>query len=200
MNTISRKLPYPFRAACKFLPDFKSALSVYTMKESKNLEESFYFGRRRRSAGNRNLFPGKNSSILQNPENWKRCVSRTVYPRNPCRSFQLLGLCRKAYRSRKEGERRDLCMEYLWAFIVGGAICVVGQVLIDFTKLTPARICRGGGYCASYRFRPPDGYRDKGSCGEPGASGCAGRRTAGRFCGNCRGGVVRPFGGSVFKT
>ena len=31
-------------------------------------------------------------------------------------------------------------MEYLWAFIVGGAICVVGQVLIDFTKLTPARI------------------------------------------------------------
>ena len=31
-------------------------------------------------------------------------------------------------------------MEYVWAFIVGGAICVLGQVLIDFTKLTPARI------------------------------------------------------------
>lgn len=31
-------------------------------------------------------------------------------------------------------------MDYLWAFIVGGAICVVGQVLIDLTKLTPARI------------------------------------------------------------
>lgn len=31
-------------------------------------------------------------------------------------------------------------MEYLWAFVVGGAICVVGQLLIDLTKLTPARI------------------------------------------------------------
>ncbi len=31
-------------------------------------------------------------------------------------------------------------MEYLWSFVIGGAICVVGQVLIDFTKMTPARI------------------------------------------------------------
>ena len=31
-------------------------------------------------------------------------------------------------------------MDYLWAFLVGGAICLVGQVLIDRTKLTPARI------------------------------------------------------------
>lgn len=31
-------------------------------------------------------------------------------------------------------------MEYLKAFLVGGAICAVGQVLIDYTKLTPARI------------------------------------------------------------
>ncbi len=28
----------------------------------------------------------------------------------------------------------------LIAFVTGGAICVVGQVLIDYTKLTPARI------------------------------------------------------------
>ena len=28
----------------------------------------------------------------------------------------------------------------LGAFLVGGAICVVGQLLIDYTKLTPARI------------------------------------------------------------
>lgn len=28
----------------------------------------------------------------------------------------------------------------LIAFAVGGAICVIGQVLIDYTKLTPARI------------------------------------------------------------
>lgn len=31
-------------------------------------------------------------------------------------------------------------MQYLYAFLVGGAICVVGQILIDKTKLTPARI------------------------------------------------------------
>lgn len=31
-------------------------------------------------------------------------------------------------------------MEFLKAFIIGGLICVVGQLLIDFTKLTPARI------------------------------------------------------------
>lgn len=31
-------------------------------------------------------------------------------------------------------------MEYLWAFLVGGALCAVGQALIDYTKLTPARI------------------------------------------------------------
>ncbi len=31
-------------------------------------------------------------------------------------------------------------MDYLKAFVVGGAICAVAQVLIDKTKLTPARI------------------------------------------------------------
>ena len=31
-------------------------------------------------------------------------------------------------------------MDYLKAFVVGGLICVVGQILIDKTKLTPARI------------------------------------------------------------
>jgi stage V sporulation protein AE len=31
-------------------------------------------------------------------------------------------------------------MDILRAFLVGGLICVVGQLLIDFTKLTPARI------------------------------------------------------------
>ena len=31
-------------------------------------------------------------------------------------------------------------MDILWAFIVGGAICVLGQILMDLTKLTPARI------------------------------------------------------------
>lgn len=31
-------------------------------------------------------------------------------------------------------------MEYLWAFLIGGLFCAIGQVLIDYTKLTPARI------------------------------------------------------------
>lgn len=31
-------------------------------------------------------------------------------------------------------------MIFLKAFLIGGLICVVGQLLIDFTKLTPARI------------------------------------------------------------
>jgi len=31
-------------------------------------------------------------------------------------------------------------MEYLKAFLCGGLLCVVGQILIDRTKLTPARI------------------------------------------------------------
>ncbi|MCI8805884.1 MAG: stage V sporulation protein AE [Clostridiales bacterium] len=31
-------------------------------------------------------------------------------------------------------------MDYLYAFLVGGGICVIGQILIDKTKLTSARI------------------------------------------------------------
>lgn len=34
-------------------------------------------------------------------------------------------------------------MNYVWAFVVGGAICVIGQLFIDYTKLTPARILTG---------------------------------------------------------
>ena len=34
----------------------------------------------------------------------------------------------------------DIFWEYARAFIVGGLLCVVGQLLIDLTKLTPARI------------------------------------------------------------
>lgn len=34
----------------------------------------------------------------------------------------------------------DIVWEYAKAFLVGGALCVVGQVLIDKTKLTPGRI------------------------------------------------------------
>ena len=34
-------------------------------------------------------------------------------------------------------------MEYLKAFLCGGVLCSVGQILIDKTKLTPARILTG---------------------------------------------------------
>ena len=34
----------------------------------------------------------------------------------------------------------DILFEYVKAFAVGGALCVFGQLLIDYTKLTPARI------------------------------------------------------------
>lgn len=34
-------------------------------------------------------------------------------------------------------------MDYLIAFLVGGAFCAIGQVLIDYTKVTPARILVG---------------------------------------------------------
>jgi len=34
-------------------------------------------------------------------------------------------------------------MQFLWAFLVGGALCVIGQLLIDQTSLTPARILTG---------------------------------------------------------
>ncbi len=34
----------------------------------------------------------------------------------------------------------DIFFDYLKAFAVGGLLCVIGQLLIDYTKLTPARI------------------------------------------------------------
>ncbi|MEG2988319.1 MAG: stage V sporulation protein AE [Oscillospiraceae bacterium] len=34
----------------------------------------------------------------------------------------------------------DILLPYLKAFLVGGLLCVLGQILIDKTKLTPAKI------------------------------------------------------------
>lgn len=34
-------------------------------------------------------------------------------------------------------------MTYIYAFIVGGVLCAIGQILIDKTMLTPARILVG---------------------------------------------------------
>ena len=46
-------------------------------------------------------------------------------------------------KHRKEREILDLFMKCVWAFLVGGFICFIGQILIDYTKLTPARILTG---------------------------------------------------------
>ena len=65
-------------------------------------------------------------------------------------------------------------MNYFWAFCVGGAICVIGQLFIDLTGLTPARIltgyvvagvalsaigwvCPAGRICRVRRYRAPTG-------------------------------------------
>ena len=34
----------------------------------------------------------------------------------------------------------EMLFEYIKAFAVGGALCVFGQLMIDYTRLTPARI------------------------------------------------------------
>lgn len=34
-------------------------------------------------------------------------------------------------------------MQYVYAFLIGGAMCLIGQLLIDKTRLTPARILTG---------------------------------------------------------
>ncbi len=37
----------------------------------------------------------------------------------------------------------ELLVRCVWAFVVGGAFCLIGQIFIDYTKLTPARILVG---------------------------------------------------------
>ena len=40
----------------------------------------------------------------------------------------------------KQNKITEVEMEYLYAFSVGGAICVIGQLLMDATKLTAPRV------------------------------------------------------------
>ena len=76
----------------------------------------------------------------------------------------------------------DIFLSFLKAFAVGGAICAVGQIIMDLTKLTPGRIlvcfvvagngsadglwlrhgkrCQGG-YRRKGRARHPDGSSDR---------------------------------------
>ena len=73
--------------------------------------------------------------------------------------------------------------KYLTVFAVGGALCVPAQLLIDKTKLTPARILVGyvvtgvilgagvvsaiGGFCGSGRQHAVDGLRKRNRQGCP---------------------------------
>lgn len=47
---------------------------------------------------------------------------------------------RSPSKKRCPTEVNDMLIEYLRVFAVGGALCAIGQLLIDKTKLTPARI------------------------------------------------------------
>lgn len=40
----------------------------------------------------------------------------------------------------KRSEKMDVLLQLIRAFIVGGILCAIAQILIDKTKLTPARI------------------------------------------------------------
>ena len=54
-----------------------------------------------------------------------------------CGALFCIAVLLSGYTSREKGWMR---MEYFNAFWVGGLICVAGQLLIDLTRLTPARI------------------------------------------------------------
>ena len=49
----------------------------------------------------------------------------------------------KPPRREKLPEKGDFFMDYLNAFLCGGVLCAIGQILIDRTQLTPARILTG---------------------------------------------------------
>lgn len=50
-------------------------------------------------------------------------------------------------------------LDYLWVFLIGGTLCAIAQILIDKTKLTPARIlviyvCAGVALTAIGLYKP----------------------------------------------
>lgn len=49
----------------------------------------------------------------------------------------------KPPRREKLPEKGGFFMDYLNAFLCGGVLCAIGQILIDRTQLTPARILTG---------------------------------------------------------
>lgn len=111
-------------------------------------------------------------------------------------------------------------MEYLNAFLCGGLLCAVGQIILDKTSLTPARILTGyvvagvllqavgvyqyivdwGGAGATvpltgFWLLPGEGRGQSGGGGGP--AGCAHRRTDRHLRRYRRGGGVFPVGGAA---
>ena len=93
-------------------------------------------------------------------------------------------------------------MDYLKAFLVGGFICAIGQVLIDKTKLTPARILVAGAALELFGLYKP--LVDFAGCGATvpisgfGYTMCKGVREAvaeSGFAGILTGGLTASAGG-----
>lgn len=109
------------------------------------------------------------------------------------------------------------------AFLVGGALCMIGEILLLKTKLTPARILVGyivagvflsaiGVYAPLAQFagggreRSPDGLRSR--AGDRGEARRAGNRLLGRIhrrsdehgCGHQRRGLLRGADGADFPA
>ena len=109
-------------------------------------------------------------------------------------------------------------MEFLKAFLLGGALCAIGQILIDETNMTPARILTGyvvagvvlgavGLYPKLMDWgSPSDGFRQSAGKGRPGGhrqTGLAGhphRRAGGRGGRRYGGGLLRAAGGTVLPA
>lgn len=46
--------------------------------------------------------------------------------------------------------KEGIDLDYLKAFVIGGCLCLIGQILIDKTRLTPARILVGYVVCGVF--------------------------------------------------
>ena len=87
-------------------------------------------------------------------------------------------------------------MEYLNAFLCGGLLCAVGQIILDKTSLTPARILTG--YVVAGVFLSAVGlYQPLADWGGGGPAGGAHRRIDRHLRRNRRGGGVFPVGGAA---
>ena len=65
--------------------------------------------------------------------------SINIFKPLPCDKISLSQM-NKTYFHAETICRGEFFMQYIYAFLIGGILCVIAQILIDKTKLTPARI------------------------------------------------------------